>query len=109
MYPSKFKSIFLLAIFQKDDQFEITCIHVRGTIHFSVCDKSISLRAISRILTTIDSEVGKTASISCAIFYIDVFCCIFFLSLVGWRRAYFIYRLVFSEWVRHRVLVQNNL
>ena len=37
MYPCKSKSVYLLAIFQKEDQFEITCIHVSGTIHFSVC------------------------------------------------------------------------
>ena len=37
LYPCKSKSIFLSAFFQKEDQFEITWIHVSGTIHFSVC------------------------------------------------------------------------
>ena len=38
MYSCKFKSIFLLAIFQKEDPFEITWIHVSEIIHFSVCN-----------------------------------------------------------------------
>ena len=37
MYAYKSKGIFILAILQKEDQFEITWIHVRGTIQFSVC------------------------------------------------------------------------
>ena len=49
MYPSKFKGIFLLAIFQKDDQFEITCIHVSGTIHFSECMGTSYTHGISRV------------------------------------------------------------
>ena len=37
MYSCKFNCIFVLAIFQKENQFKITWIHVSGTIHFSVC------------------------------------------------------------------------
>ena len=43
MYPCKSKCIFLLAIFQKEERFKITCILVSGTTHFSVCTLPTSL------------------------------------------------------------------
>ena len=46
MYPCEPKSIFLFPIFQKEDPFEITCIHVSGTVHFSVCIFKILVHSV---------------------------------------------------------------
>ena len=70
MYPCKSKGIFLLAIFQKEDQLEIIWIHVIGTTHFSVKAIAFVVYALLRA-----SFFAMPACICCACTFIGIISC----------------------------------